>query len=141
MAGRDCVRFLETLMFNFLIGNGDAHGKNFSLLYDKEKITFAPLYDLMSSMALHEFNRKEKMAMKIDGEYLFEHIFMRKFTKLALELGLKEDIFAQILQNRFNNMLEVSANLRDELQKDKLTASLVYDKICEVIEKNYQQLV
>ena len=92
-------------------------------------------------MALREFNRKEKMAMKIDGEYLFEHIFMRKFTKLALELGLKEDIFAQILQNRFNNMLEVSANLRDELQKDKLTASLVYDKICEVIEKNYQQLV
>ena len=141
LAGRDCVRFLETLMFNFLIGNGDAHGKNFSLLYDKEKITFAPLYDLMSSMALREFNRKEKMAMKIDGEYLFEHIFMRKFTKLALELGLKEDIFSQILQNRFNNMLEVSANLRDELQKDKLTASLVYDKICEVIEKNYQQLV
>ncbi len=141
LAGRDCVRFLETLMFNFLIGNGDAHGKNFSLLYDKEKITFAPLYDLMSSMALREFNRKEKMAMKIDGEYLFEHIFMRKFAKLALELELKEDIFARILQNRFNNMLEVSADLRDELQKDKLTASPVYDKICEVIEKNYQQLV
>ena len=70
---------------------------------------------------------------------MFEHIFMRKFANLAIKLELKEDIFAQILQNRFSNMLGVSVNLQDELQKDKLTASPIYDKICDVIEKNYQQ--
>lgn len=66
---------------------------------------------------------------------MFEHIFMRKFANLAIKLELKEDIFAQILQNRFSKMLDVSVNLRDELQKDKLTASPIYDKICDVIEK------
>jgi len=32
-------------LFNLVAGNSDAHGKNFSLLYRPEAISFAPLYD------------------------------------------------------------------------------------------------
>ena len=42
-------RLWEALVFNWLIGNCDAHGKNFSLLYDAGAPTLAPLYDLVST--------------------------------------------------------------------------------------------
>lgn len=141
LAGRDGLSFLETIMFNFLIGNGDAHGKNFSLLHDGEKITFAPLYDLMSSMALKNFNRKEKLAMKIGGEYLFTHIFMRHFNALASLLGLKKDMFEEIYEKKFQNITGIAIDLRDNLMKDKKTASVVYDDILKVIESNSKQLL
>jgi len=31
----DLKHFLDALIFNYLIGNHDAHGKNFSLIYDE----------------------------------------------------------------------------------------------------------
>jgi len=34
--------------FNYIIGNHDAHGKNFSILYKKE-FELAPFYDLVST--------------------------------------------------------------------------------------------
>jgi serine/threonine-protein kinase HipA len=35
-------RFWDALVFNWLIGNCDAHGKNYSLLYDAGSPTLAP---------------------------------------------------------------------------------------------------
>lgn len=43
----DLQRLLDAAIFNYLIGNNDAHGKNFSLVYhDDGSIRLAPLYDL-----------------------------------------------------------------------------------------------
>lgn len=64
---RDLPAFMETVAFNYLIGNGDAHGKNYSLLYAKDATRVTPAYDLISTSA---YDRLEtKMAMRIGGEY------------------------------------------------------------------------
>ena len=43
-------RFYEMTIFNFSIGNGDAHRKNFSLLTNqKSVVALSPAYDLVSS--------------------------------------------------------------------------------------------
>jgi serine/threonine-protein kinase HipA len=48
---RDLITLFEASIFNYLIGNNDAHGKNFSLLYSPIEQRFsarlAPLYDLV----------------------------------------------------------------------------------------------
>ena len=50
---RDIIAFLDALVFNFLIGNNDAHAKNYSLLLDgPDAIRMAPLYDLLSIAAI-----------------------------------------------------------------------------------------
>jgi len=41
------VDFLRRIIFNVLIGNGDAHAKNFSVLYRGKNIRLAPVYDLL----------------------------------------------------------------------------------------------
>jgi serine/threonine-protein kinase HipA len=38
---------VERLLFNLLIGNGDAHCKNFALLFTGERAELAPAYDLL----------------------------------------------------------------------------------------------
>ena len=138
--GHDSLAFLEAILFNFFVGNGDAHGKNFSLLYENDKIILAPLYDIMSSIAMRDFARKEKMAMRIDKEYLFEHIFIKKFENLAKSMDLKADIFKDIISKRFLNITQKSRELAEELNKNPQTASPIYEKIIKVIQNNFEQL-
>src|ERR1017187_7676829 len=73
----DLARLLDAVIFNFLVGNNDAHGKNFSLLYRgagtaNQEIRLAPLYDLVSTIYYPELSRN--MAMKIGGEYSSEKV-------------------------------------------------------------------
>jgi serine/threonine-protein kinase HipA len=50
MAGRSKLILLQGVIFNYLIGNGDARGKNFSLLFEGEAESLAPFYDLLSTV-------------------------------------------------------------------------------------------
>lgn len=89
----DIVRLLDAVIFNFLIGNYDAHGKNFSLLYHgntmQTRVTaFAPLYDLVCTAYYPDLS--QKMAMKIGGEYEAGNVYPRHFERLAEEAGLSK---------------------------------------------------
>jgi serine/threonine-protein kinase HipA len=59
----DIRDFLDSLIFNMLIGNADAHGKNYSLLYRGGERRLAPLYDLICTLAWPELSKVP--AMKI----------------------------------------------------------------------------
>ena len=87
----DLARLLEAVIYNYLIGNNDAHGKNFSLLYRGAgtanlETRLAPLYDVVSTLYYPELSRD--MAMKIGGEYSSEKVTARNFEQLAEEAGL-----------------------------------------------------
>lgn len=84
----DLLGFLDALIFNLLIGNADAHAKNYSLLLEGNGTPrLAPLYDLLSTRVYgRRFGRK--MAMKYGGEYRPERIRGRHLDRLAGELGI-----------------------------------------------------
>ena len=87
----DLQSLLDAVTFNWLIGNNDAHGKNFSFLYRGEissglQTRLAPLYDLLSTVYYPELSLK--MAMKLGAEYLSDHIAPANFERLAEESGL-----------------------------------------------------
>jgi len=44
------LRILDWALFNLIIGNADAHGKNLSFFIKKEGISVAPYYDLLSNL-------------------------------------------------------------------------------------------
>lgn len=62
----DVLRLFDAVVFNFLIGNGDAHGKNFSFLHEQGESRLAPLYDLVCTQAFPHLD--PQMAMKIGDE-------------------------------------------------------------------------
>ncbi len=59
----DVLRLFDAVVFNVLIGNGDAHGKNFSFLHAADGTRLAPLYDLVCTQAYPHLD--QRMAMKI----------------------------------------------------------------------------
>jgi serine/threonine-protein kinase HipA len=77
---------LDGVVFNALVGNNDAHAKNFSLLRDKRFPSLAPLYDILCTAAYPGLS--DKMAMKIGSKYRFGDLFPRHWDALALNSGL-----------------------------------------------------
>lgn len=66
------LQLLGAVIFNALIGNHDAHSKNFSLLYTPRGAVLAPLYDLLSTAVYPRLT--DKMAMKIGSTYRFTEV-------------------------------------------------------------------
>jgi len=82
----DLLRLFDAVIFNFLIGNCDAHGKNFSFLYEPGAATLAPLYDLVCTRAYPTL--AAEMAMKIGGQRDPVRLTTRNWRAFFDETGL-----------------------------------------------------
>ncbi len=80
------LKLLDFVVFNALIGNHDAHGKNFSLLYAPKGAVLAPLYDALCTAVYP--NLTNKMAMKIGSKYKFSEIEARHWEQFAIDAAL-----------------------------------------------------
>ena len=102
--GYDTQLFFERVLFNFMIGNGDAHLKNYSIAYeDKDIIRLTPAYDIVCSKLV--IQDEEDSALTINGrknklgrenfdklaDYLNVPIKIR-YEKFSGNLGLMETI-------------------------------------------------
>jgi len=82
------LRLLDYVIFNALIGNHDAHGKNFSLLYRHGAAVLAPLYDALSTAVYPHLT--PKMAMKIGSKYRFSELQARHWDAFAQAAALSQ---------------------------------------------------
>ena len=80
------LRLLDAVIFNTLVGNHDAHGKNFSLLYVDKVPVMAPLYDVLSTAVYAQLT--PKMAMKLGSKYRFDEVQPRHWEQFATAAGL-----------------------------------------------------
>lgn len=79
------LRLLDYVIFNVLIGNHDAHAKNFSLLYSGRALVLAPLYDTLSTAVYPTLT--PNMAMKIGSKYNFSEVQARHWEQFAESVG------------------------------------------------------
>ena len=83
----DIRALLDAVLFNLIIGNHDAHAKNFSLLYLPDGSTrLAPLYDLIATVFYPELT--DKMATKMGGESKSNLILPEHVERFARNAGL-----------------------------------------------------
>jgi len=80
------LRLLDAVIVNALIGNHDAHAKNFSLLYADGQASLAPLYDVLCTAVYPQLTAK--MAMKIGSKYGFNEVQERHWEQFAETAGL-----------------------------------------------------
>ncbi|WP_456280874.1 type II toxin-antitoxin system HipA family toxin [Cupriavidus sp. JZ107] len=80
------LRLFRYTVFHALIGNHDAHAKNFSLLYRSSGPELAPLYDTLSTAIYSDLT--PKMAMKLGGKYKFTELYVQHWERLAQDGGL-----------------------------------------------------
>ena len=82
------LRLLDYVIFNALIGNHDAHAKNFSLLYAGKTPVLAPFYDTLSTAVYPTLT--PKMAMKVGSKYKFSEVQARHWDQFAEAVGLSQ---------------------------------------------------
>ncbi len=135
---RDLIAFLRALLFNFLIGNNDAHSKNYSLLLDGPgAIRLAPLYDLLSIAAIEGASRN--LAMKYGGEKRPRYLRRRHLQRLGSELEVKSPLVERHARAMIERVLPAVEDARRSLPAEFQRAE-VLDRIEAVIAERAGRL-
>lgn len=106
-------RLFELTIFNFAIGNGDAHRKNFSLLTaETGTVSLSPAYDLVSSRTVLA-NETDELALTVGGKR--SRLLRAEFLAFAEHLGIAptyaESKLSELvgLHETFCQMIDASA--------------------------------
>ena len=125
------LKLLDYVVFNALIGNHDAHAKNFSLLYSSRGTTLAPLYDALSTAVYPRLTKK--MAMKIGGKYRFTEVFPRHWIRFAESAGLSPAQAGKRILTIANRLPELAQKMKVSLQNKEMGHPLL-SEITTLIE-------
>ena len=83
--GSDLLKLQRWVMFNYLIGNADAHAKNLSVLIDENGFQLAPFYDLLCVKAYGDTG----MALFIGDDESFDAVGAHSWEALSKDCGFK----------------------------------------------------
>jgi serine/threonine-protein kinase HipA len=104
------VELIDRLLFNLLIGNNDAHGKNFALLYaSPDQTLLAPAYDLVSTAMYPSLSRTS--AMPIGAANSPSELDFSTWKNFAGEIGVRP----QFLRGRCSELVEAVSEALDGL--------------------------
>lgn len=126
------LRLLDYVVFNALIGNHDAHAKNFSLLYAGKAPIVAPLYDTLSTAVYPDLT--PNMAMKLGSQYKFSEVQAQHWDRFAEAAGLaKAQTRKRVLE--FARLLPVTARKLQATPDSGFTDRVLVEQIINLIEQ------
>jgi len=124
----DIRALLDAVLFNLIIGNHDAHAKNFSLLYLPDSSTrLAPLYDLISTVFYPELT--DKMATKMGGESKTNLISPKHVERFARDAGLAVPPTLARVSTVATTILEEMRNVDKPDEISKKVAALISERV------------
>lgn len=101
--GRDHAslrEFIRRTAYNLLVGNGDAHLKNWSLVYPDGRIpTLAPAYDLVCTGAYFAASDPENIGLRFGRTRSFDRITRAAFTALQTKLGVTDEDVLEVVDS------------------------------------------
>lgn len=126
------LNLLDYAIFNTLVGNHDAHGKNYSLLYlEGGQPSLAPLYDVLCTVIYPDLT--PKMAMKIGGKYRFTELHDKHWYRFAEEVGMsKAQVRHRVIETA--NQLPNKARELAQSPDGAFLGNMVVNRIVEAIE-------
>jgi serine/threonine-protein kinase HipA len=134
---KDRLEIISWAIFNYLIGNADAHAKNLSLLIAPEGISLAPFYDLISTVVYRGLT--PNLALKIGGENRPEWIQERHWKAFANVSGANPRIVWQRMAGLSATVPPKARELLAALRPEKDESEML-EKICSAVEKRASRL-
>ncbi len=132
----EVLRLFDAAIYNLIIGNADAHGKNYSLLYDGGTV-LAPLYDLLSTVAYPELS--PRLAMRIAGRATLEEIEARHWGRFAEETGLTEPFIRRRVNELAGLVLDQAGSVTSDFELEAGEREAM-SKIAELVSKRAESL-
>lgn len=104
--------FVKQVIFNYLIGNTDAHGKNFSIYWFFNKINLTPAYDLLCSSI---YDCDQRIAMKIGKAKFYADVTEKDWELFAQDLDISPKVVFLELERQKKLLPKVIEKLAKEL--------------------------
>lgn len=127
--------FIRMMVFNYIIGNHDAHGKNFSILHD-DGFNLAPFYDLVSTQI---YPLDNKFAMAIGQTFRLDRIKNHSFTLFATDMNVRPNLLKKLTK-------EICWAVEKELDdlilvhEKNYGEAKIYKNLNDIIKSNLAQL-
>lgn len=116
---------VRRIAFSVAVGNGDAHLKNWSLIYaDRRVPSLSPVYDLVSTVPYAPAGEPEDLGLKFGGSKRFQNVGVRTFKRLQSRLehhmghtyASLPDIAAETLERTRTHWPDIEHNLADNTE-------------------------
>ncbi len=124
----DIQYLFERVLFSFIIGNGDAHLKNYSVIYtDMNNIRLSPAYDIVSSKLV--IPREEDLALALNGKK--NNIQLADFAAFSNKFGIPEKVM--------NNMTAKKQLIIDQIDDSRLNPEYK-EKLTQIVTERFRRL-
>lgn len=112
----DRLRFLDAVVFNWIIGGTDAHAKNFAVLIAAQKqVRLAPIYDVISLLPYPDLrNRDNTLAMSIGGERRIDAIGREHWENLGGATGVGRRAMLERVADIAEQIIAAAQAMQDE---------------------------
>ena len=120
------LEMLNWSVYNLIIGNSDAHGKNFSFFVDERGIRPTPFYDMLCIIA-HE-NVEHDLAMAYGDEFNPNEVKAYQLREFADDIGLNFKLVSQSVD-------KIASLIIKALEDDVINDAILLDKEKNFIEK------
>jgi serine/threonine-protein kinase HipA len=135
ITGADMLQVQRWVMFNYLIGNADAHGKNISVMLGPQGVSLAPFYDLLNVRVYGD----EGLALRIGDAETFEEVDYGAWMDWCEDCGFGFPAVRKALLKMANTIMPSWVKVKAELLKDaQITApeTQLLDRMEHVFEQH-----
>jgi len=124
--GYDVQLIFERVVLNFIIGNGDAHLKNYSIAHiDKDNIRLTPAYDIVCSKLV--ITDEEDSAITINGKK--NKLRREDFDTLAEHFKIPISVRYEKFERKFDVMREIIDASKINKTKQKEFIEIIKDRL------------
>ncbi|MBI2403744.1 MAG: HipA domain-containing protein [Gemmatimonadetes bacterium] len=137
LPAEDLVRFVRWVGFNHLTGNEDAHAKNLALLYAADGLRLTPHYDLVSTQAYADLERR--LAMKIGTAWDGRNVQSSDWRRFAASVGLSWAVIRESLLE-LADVIEAALLETTQACAERYGSSDVYGLIAGIVRERAARL-
>lgn len=125
----EVLKLLDAAIVQMLLGNADAHGKNYSLLHQEGRLKLAPLYDLLSTVAYPDLS--PDFAMRIARRATLEELRRGDWDRFANSAGLG----APFVRRRVQDLADLALTRADAVAAELAGPGMDQDALAGFAER------
>ncbi len=135
---KDKIELIKRIIFNFLIGNADAHAKNFSIVHQEDGVSYlSPAYDILSTVIYGVTSTK--LAMSIGNEFQIDAIRKSNWIKFCEKSKIQPSAFKKICRAIVTQVQRAIPQTKLAMVDDNLWGE-VMDQLVAGIQQRITQL-
>lgn len=131
------TQLLDRAIFQFLIGNPDAHAKNYSLVYRLDRIELSPLYDVNNAAAFRSFYKEQRprLAMFVVGNRDPLTLTPENWEAFAKETDFRPSYVVRQLLDMAERMIPAAEKLLAEVEGTEADSDLLKLAVEDIVQR------